>query len=304
MGDRNWKRQKVNYCPYKVDISDTTQEYDDPSYDGFDAGQIITLTGGAGQIELPAVYDKLILKLYDANGVLLIDEAIFGELPPGTLLAWRMNEGSGPVANDSAPDDAYRGLTLGDDYVWAGGCPNIPSDVGLAAPNDCNSYCLGWIHPHRLYEEMTLSAWVKFGAIDTAGSYVITIADKYQLYVDSDTSTVQMSVYTEDDTWRTAQAEPLGAGVSVTDGNWHYIAGTYSGFQDASGNANICLYWDGQLVDTYSFAVGPGGLFLKSTGTGNICVGTNANNIGQADVYFIGSGIDEVIIGSLAVTSF
>jgi len=275
--------------------------YDNSAY-GFEDADIIDMTGGQGQIQLRPVFGKLILKLYDGDGQTLLDEVVIGEKPPsapGTIALWHMDEGSGDTAYDAAGGD--NNLLLGAEYYWTGGCPNTPPGYALGTPYYTDTYCSSWIHPDDITDAVTVSACVRVANVDSDGSYVLTMSNKFMLRINS-ISAVSFLVLTPDSVWHEVSAQPLGAGVPITNGQWYHVAGVYDGSPDQNGNVNLYLYWDGDLIAVESFYA-PAGQELMPGGTGEVYIGAVSGNPDRGTQNFMGT-IDEVEISNVVVTQF
>ena len=269
--------------------------YDNSAF-GFGSGEIIPLTSGQGQTDIPDWLGsgKIIFKLF--RGDILLDEVVLGSgdgFVSGTIALWHMDEGTGTVAYDS--ENGNNNLQLGAQYYWTSGAPNTPPGYALATPYYCDTHCSSWINPSDITDQVTVSAWIRPANVDPDGSYIVTMDKRFLLRISSGKTAIHMVVQTPDSVWHQVDAEPLGSGVPITDGKWHHVAGVYDGRTDVSGNVNIHLYWDGQLIATESFSAPPGGQPLMDGGSGTVNIG--ASSTASTTTNYRGA-IDEVIISN------
>ena len=223
----------------------------------------------------------------------------------GTMALWHMNEGTGSAINDAT--GSYD-LTISGPYIWSAG----KFDDGLTSPAfPEGEYCitdtpLPFTDADPDVYQMSMSAWVKLGGTSPQGSYALSLDTTAFVRVDSGGSSVAVGFYGWDNlgTWHQASYEPMGAGQPVNaDGLWHHVAGVYDGMPDGMGNGNVSMFWDGELVDTTTFAVPTEGIALVDIGSGDLYIGTSSGDPGDPNNRFVGS-IDEVRISNTARTDF
>jgi len=271
--------------------------YDSSTW-GFGRGIVVPLTAGQGQFTMPAEHlnAKIILKLF--RGELLLDELIMNEQPPsvpGTIVLWHLDETSGTIGYDSAGGN--NNLIKGSTYSWLSGSSlfPIPPYRGLKTPtSSCDTYCSSWINPDDITDQLTVSMWAKFTAVEPNGCWLMLMDSKFMIRVSESKSSVQFLVQTPDDIWHQVDAEPMGAGVSIVGAGWNLISGVYDGRRDVNGNANLYFYWNGMLKKTVSFPVSSASQPLMSGGSSKVVIGTSWNPQ-DTSVNFVGS-IDEITI--------
>jgi hypothetical protein len=278
---------------------------EDTSYTGFSDAQTITLTDGTGQINVLDTFGgwKIsILKLYRND--ILFDEVIIPEPTPclpGDVILWHLDEGSGTDSNDSESEGSYSILTLGEDYSWAAGCPNVPdSNYCLSSPSDSNSYCKSWIYPRDITAQLTLSAWIKPTSVDADGSSIVSVTNCFNLHFGN---------LTGDNIIRfICQAGATYPNVVVYDANatffddkWHQVKAVYDGVLDPNGNINLYLYIDGTLAVSSAIASGTSLPLGDSGGIGSyVYIGANAWGPDYFDSQRYRGAIDEVRLSNIA----
>lgn len=128
----------------------------------------------------------------------------------------------------------------------------------------------------RPQRNITVSGWYKASASDTAGAMLATMGDSYGLKMDQNGKT-RLFVYVD-----SVHHSPLTA-VSVLDGRWHHLAGSYDG-------TTVRSYVDGILLDSVAI---PG--TISYTLGGDFFIGKHGN--GKTDVDALGS-IDEIQVSA------
>ena len=226
-------------------------------------------------------------------------------LDADTLALWHLNEGSGSTLNDASANNYH--MTINGPYIWSAGA----FDTGLTSPAFAEGeYCitntpLPFTTSDPDVYQMSMSAWVKLGGTSGQGAYAMALDTAAFMRVDSGGSSVAVGFYSWDNfgTWYQASVEPSPGQPAWTDGLWHHVAGVYDGMPDGLGNANVSMFWDGELVDAVSFPVDPAGESLVNTGSGHLYVGTTAGDHGDPNTRFVGS-IDEIRISDTVRTEY
>ena len=230
----------------------------DTSQYGMKHAKIITLTNNQANVNVVSLFGrrgKLIFKYLLNENVL--DEKTYGiyiAQSQGTLALWQMDEGTGGYAYNSVVSGSNT-FALGSDYSWttAGKTNNA-----ITSTNPSNSYCAAYLYAGDLAKQFTIEAWIKPAACDTEKSVIFGVFNCFTMEFLNDGASARIVVNTDDDQWQVAQAD-----VTAFDGQWHHIAGVYDGMPDGSGNGHVYLYFNKQLVTTYTFTVPTGGRPVK-----------------------------------------
>jgi hypothetical protein len=159
----------------------------------------------------------------------------------GLVAWWKLDDGTGDVATDSA-GSGHDGTLVGD-TTWADG------KIGAALVFDGNDDYIeiGKDPDFDITNQITVAAWIKGNAFDREWQTVISKGDSsWRLQRNQNKGSLEFActgVVVPGTRW----SNILGT-VDVNDGQWHHIAGTYDGSQ-------VCLYVDGTL-DVSSNSIG------------------------------------------------
>ncbi|MBW8039042.1 MAG: hypothetical protein FVQ85_03485 [Planctomycetes bacterium] len=209
------------------------------------------------------------------------DLANFNTSPPFDPVAhWKLDEGSGIIAQDSAPGGLHNGtLSSNARPIWQ------PGKMSRALFfNGSGSYVnCGNAPVFDLADEITVAAWVNIATVPVYWAGIVTHGD----------SSWRFSTFENQRKFHFAVTSPaMGANwvngnTEVSPGQWHYVCGTYDG-------ANIRLYVDG-VEDPSSPVAYTGGI---TTSTDEVWIGGNSE---RPERGFYGL-IDEVAIWDYALS--
>ena len=269
----------------------------DTSEYGLKYAEIIELVGGQAQINVEELFGqngKLILKLY--QGEILLDEALYGEYipyPPGTLVLWHMDEGSGQFAYNAAGPGST--LTLGSNYFWTSG--QYGFGESLFVPADTDSWCYSTVPSDAITTQVTIEAWIRPIECDSLGSVIVSLYAGFMLEFTS-IDAIRMVTYSGA-TWPAAYAQATW----LFDNDWHHVAGVFDGIPDDNDKVHVYLYLDDILFSSTAIDSNvpvPVGYFDSSTGV-NLCVGSSAwwPDRGAENYY---GGIDEIELSNMVKT--
>jgi hypothetical protein len=191
---------------------------------------------------------------------------------------WKLDEGSGNTAAD-AGDKGLDGSLVGD-TSWGDGIV----DGALVFDGDGDYVDLGKDPAFDITRQITVSAWIKFNALDKKWKSIVTKGDSaWRLHRHRGKNTLQFAcsgLVVPDNRWGS-----ITGTADVNDGQWHHAVGTYDGSQ-------ICLYVDGNLD-------------VSSTASGTIKINDHPVYIGEnserPDRFWNGL-IDDVRLYSYALT--
>jgi len=199
--------------------------------------------------------------------------------PGGLVGFWKFDEGSGGTAADSSGSNLH-GTIIGNP-AWVDG----PDGKALRFDGDGDYVDLGNDSRFNLTSQITVAAWIKVDAFDCQYQAIITKGDdSWRLQRNGAEGSIEFActgAFVPG-----AQVGCLFGTVSVNDGRWHHVAGTYDG-------SMICLYVDGEH-DIGSNADGS-----IEVNDYNLFIGANAEKPGRN---FKGS-IDDVRIYSYALSA-
>jgi hypothetical protein len=189
---------------------------------------------------------------------------------------WKLNETSGTSGIGSVVDSSGNGNNgTPNGTVTFGSTGKLNSAATFGSGT--NYIDVGTPVSLQITGAVTVGAWLKASSIfsnwpdivayDSGGA---SAAHSYGLFGINGTETVSFAIADG-----TNFAQPTG--VSIADGNWHYIVGVYDPSQAASSRAK--LYLDGNLFSTATY----NGTALQDTGTFRIGYGNNAQYVGSID---------------------
>jgi outer membrane lipoprotein-sorting protein len=201
----------------------------------------------------------------------------------GLVAWWKLDDGTGDVATDSA-GSGHDGTLVGD-TTWTN------SKIGAALVFDGNDdYVeIGKDPDFDFTNQITVTAWIKVNAFDRGWQAIIAKGDSsWRLQRNKDKNTLEFActgLLVPGTRW-----SDIHGTVDVNDGQWHHIAGTYDGSQ-------VCLYVDGTL-DVSSKSIG-GSIKINDQ---PVLIGENSETpkrfwnglIDDVRVYNYGLGADEV----------
>lgn len=199
---------------------------------------------------------------------------------PGGLVGWwKLNDGSGQTAADSSGNNLH-GKIAGNP-VWVDGL----AGKALKFDGDGDYVDLGNDSSLNISSQITVAVCIKVDTFDCEWQAMITKGDgSWRLQRNGTKSSIEFActgAFVPN-----ALVGSLFGTVSVDDGHWHHIAGTYDG-------SKICLYVDGKL-DVSSEAAGS--IIVNDY---NVLIGANAE---KPDRNFKGS-IDDVRIYSYSLSA-
>lgn len=191
-----------------------------------------------------------------------LSEAASGvALHDGLISYWRLNEGTGSVANDTGPAGSTADAgTLRNGPTWINGKFNaglqfngVDQDVLIPASADMDVNTSG----------VTLSAWVKLDQLPSAlagnfGSIFDSQPDNYVLYLDKGRKELRFKATNSSGVTTTADAHPGIRESLLNTTDWLHVMGVYDGVNGFSK-----IYYNGQLADVTS-----------NTGNANLLAGT------------------------------
>ena len=285
----------------------------DGSTYGLSTGNVIPLTAGVGQIAMPDVYVKLILKLYDAAGEILLDEVVLGEndtAGPGNIATWHLDEGSGTIAYDSTRDP-NNGILVGDTPPqWTAG---LLGDGGIQLICGYNSYQgqygsvflgdsywngMGNYFPYK--NSITLEMYVKWdyrasgpnpGDSNDLGYLWDDPTTRIRGYID-DTNPAEKKcrldcgafVYTYPYWFEASTPYEF----SLTADEWTHIAFTRDWNSENPNSTTVKIFVDGELAATNVIGTGSnyvsGPIYIGSSGSGKTCWGGEVDEVKFSDI--------------------
>jgi len=199
--------------------------------------------------------------------------------PGGLVGFWKFDEGSATTTADSSGNNLHG--TIAGNPAWIDG----PAGYALQFDGDGDYVDLGNDSSFNMTAQITVAAWIKVDAFDCEWQAIITKGDgSWRLQRNGTTGSLEFAC-----TGAFVPGALVGSlfgSVSVNDGKWHHIAGTYDG-------SMICLYVDGEH-DIASDAAGS-----IEVNDYNLFIGANAE---KPDRNFKGS-IDDVRIYSYALSA-
>lgn len=188
---------------------------------------------------------------------------------------WHLSGESDTSVKIGAHRNSVQDADHGDDHLMT---VDLGGVVGNGRGFDGNGYIRigdpgAGLRPQR---NITVSGWYKASVADTAGAMLATLGDSYGLKMDENGKT-RLFVYVD-----TAHVSPLTA-VSILDGRWHHVAGSYDG-------TSVRSYVDGVFLDSVNIS-GPIGYTLGK----EFLIGKHGN--GKANVDAMGN-IDEIQVSA------
>jgi len=93
-------------------------------------------------------------------------------------------------------------------------------------------------------QNVTISAWIKPSEVDVNGGEIVSMGDSYLLRVLPD-STPMFALFPNPDS--AVWLVEIHDTISVIDGNWHYVCGTYDG-------VTMKLFIDGTQRSSYTYS--------------------------------------------------
>jgi hypothetical protein len=199
--------------------------------------------------------------------------------PGGLVGFWEFDEGSGNKMIDSSGNNLH-GIIFGNP-VWIDGL----AAKALKFDGDGDYVDLGNDESFSITNQITVASWIKVDAFDCEWQAIITKGDgAWRLQRNGTQDSIEFActgAFVPN-----ALVGSLFGTVSVNDGRWHHIAGTYDG-------SKISLYVDGKL-DVSSEASGS-----IEANDFDVFIGANAEKPGRN---FKGS-IDDVRIYSYALSA-
>jgi hypothetical protein len=248
---------------------------------GLDSLKLLAETNDSASIVAPALergvtYHWRVDEVQPDGSVVTGDAWSFG--PGGLVGFWKLNEGSASTAADSSGNNLHG--TIAGDPAWVTG----PADYALKFDGD-DYVDLGNDSSLNITAQITVAAWIKVDTFDREWQAIITKGDNsWRLQRNGTNSSIEFActgAFVPN-----ALVGSLFGTVSVNDGKWHHVAGTYDG-------SRICLYVDGKL-DISSEADGS-----VNVNDQNLLIGANAE---KPDRNFKGS-IYDVRIYSYALSA-
>ncbi|MGB2865534.1 MAG: LamG domain-containing protein [Sedimentisphaerales bacterium] len=199
---------------------------------------------------------------------------------PGGLVGWwKLDEGSGGTVADSSGNNLHG--TIAGNPAWIDGA----TGKALQFDGDGDYVDLGNDSSLNLTAQITVAAWIKVNTFDCEWQAIITKGDgSWRLQRNGTQGSIEFAC-----TGAFVPGALVGSlfgTVSVNDGQWHHITGTYDG-------SMICLYVDGEH-DIASDAAGS-----IEVNDSNLFIGANAE---KPNRNFNGS-IDDVRIYSYALSA-
>jgi hypothetical protein len=199
--------------------------------------------------------------------------------PGGLVGFWEFDDSSGGIAADSSGNNLHG--TIAGNPAWIDG----PEGYALQFDGDGDYVVVDNDSSLNMTAQITVAAWIKVDAFDCEWQAIITKGDgSWRLQRNGTQGSIEFAC-----TGAFVPGALVGSlfgTVSVNDGRWHHIAGTYDG-------SRICFYVDGRL-DISSEAVGS-----IEVSDYNLFIGANAE---KPDRNFKGS-IDDVRIYSYALSA-
>jgi hypothetical protein len=199
---------------------------------------------------------------------------------PGGLVGWwKLDDGSGQTVADSSGNNLH-GTIVGNP-VWI----VTPAVYALQLDGDGDYVDLRNDSNLNITNQITVAAWIKVDTFDCEWQAIITKGDgSWRLQRNGTEDSIEFActgAFVPN-----ALVGSLFGTISVNDGRWHHVAGTYDG-------SRICLYVDGKL-DVSSEATGS-----IEVNDYNVLIGANAE---KPNRNFKGS-IDDVRIYSYALSA-
>jgi len=199
---------------------------------------------------------------------------------PGSLVGWwKLDDGSGDTVADSSGNNLQG--TIAGDPVWSDGV----AGKAMKFDGDGDYVDLGNDPSLNITNQITVAAWIKVDTFDCEWQAIITKGDgSWRLQRNGTENSIEFActgAFVPN-----ALVGSLFGTISINDGKWHHVAGTYDG-------SRICLYVDGKL-DVSSEAAGS--IMVNDY---NVLIGANAE---KANRNFKGS-INNVRIYSYALSA-
>jgi len=178
-----------------------------------------------------------------------------GDIETGLVAHWAFDEDSGTIAHDSTPN-GLDGTLEGDPQWVEGKIGNALDFDGDGDYVDCGA------DGFDITDQITITAWIKVTAFDTAHQAIVTKGDgAYRIARQGDESYLAFAC-TGTGGYKTMGSE------NPNDGEWHHVAGVYDG-------TTIYLYVDG-IVDNTTASTGP-----IDSQTWPLYIGENAQQTGR-----------------------
>ena len=228
-----------------------------------------------GLIDDARIYDRA-LSTSEINALVNYNAS-----PPFDAVAhWKLDEGSGIIAHDSAPGGLHDGtLSSNARPIWQGG--KIDRSLFF---NGSGSYVnCGNASVFDLADQITVAAWVNIATVPVYWAGIVTKGD----------SAWRLSNFENQRRFHFAVTSPamgenwIDGDTEVTAGQWHYVCGTYDG-------VDIRLYVDG-VEEPNSPITYTGGI---TTSASEVWIGGNSE-IPERGFYGL---IDEVAIWDRALS--
>ncbi|MHB9070829.1 MAG: glycoside hydrolase domain-containing protein [Sedimentisphaerales bacterium] len=185
-------------------------------------------------------------------------------------------------------------IGVGGGYTWIAG--HTGNGLYSSIANN-GAYLKTLINPQDFSYQAKVEVWIKPDRVDSDGSQIISLLNGFGLaFVDGKTHL--RFIVCNDGVYRDVLADSL----SLFDGNWHHVVGTYDGIPDLTGKIHLYLYIDGNLAASNAYdsstAVSLGS--MGETGK-ELYIGTNAALPHDGTQNYFGA-IDEVRICNTLVS--
>ena len=253
--------------------------------------EIESYTSGTGQLTawvlLPSVSSTVdtVFYMYYGNASATNQQNVTGTWDAQYTGVWHLSESptaSAPQFKDST-SNANNGTNQGSIAAGAQVAGKIDGSITLDGTSDYISTAVQQTNP----QSFSISAWVKTST--SSGKPVVNFEDTQTSTSASGTGNYDRSLYVGTDgkphfvVWNTTQSSVIASGAStITDGQWHYLAGTYNG-------SVITIYVDGVAAASAGAASGA----QVYNGYWRIGGYDESGYTGGANGYFPGS-VDEV----------
>ncbi|MDD5675347.1 MAG: DUF2341 domain-containing protein [Chitinivibrionales bacterium] len=192
----------------------------------------------------------------------------------GWAAVWHLEEEAPGVTADTLYKNAVEHADYGNDRVVSAGKSGLIGRGQSFSKGD--KIQVAGASRRLKPQTLTVSAWVKLSALDSAGSDAVSMGDNYILRLNKD-GFAEFDFFSVPDSTMTISADSIN---KCDDSAWHYLAGTYDG-------GNLKLYVDGVLRAQVPFA----GPVPYNPGHNDFIMGSHG--FGMPGYDFTGS-IDEV----------